>query len=77
MKPVYEDKWWTTYSITKTHIVNKTRADHKCHRCDEVILRGSKARYRNVFTGEREYYHYTECPRFQMLEKEKANGNMS
>lgn len=50
---------------SKLHLVNKTRLDHICRTCDEVIPRGSKARYRNTFTGERDYYHYGGCPRFK------------
>lgn len=49
------------------HTVKKTRTEHLCHRCDEVIPKGSTAQYRNTFTGARDYYHYGECPRFKKV----------
>ncbi len=46
-----------------SHYVNKTRKDHKCEICWDIIPRGSKARYKNLFTGKRGYIHnFPPCP---------------
>jgi len=39
----------------------KTRKEHKCERCGNIIPRGVRVRYRNLFTGKRGYYHLI-CP---------------
>ena len=39
------------------YTVNKTRKDHICERCGEIISKGERAEYRNLFTGKRGYYH--------------------
>ena len=44
------------------HVVQKTRTPHKCERCGQMIAVGSKASFRNEFTGERCYAHYWNCP---------------
>jgi len=40
-----------------SHFINKTRKDHKCEKCGDVILKGSRAQYKNLFTGKRGYIH--------------------
>ena len=47
------------------HLVEKTRKDHECHYCGEIIPKGSRAKYRNAFTGKRDYYHSPDCPKFK------------
>lgn len=44
------------------HFVRKTRKDHKCEDCKEIIIKGSSAFYRNLFTGKRGYEHAGNCP---------------
>jgi hypothetical protein len=44
------------------HLVQKTRTEHKCEACRQIIPIGSMATYRNAFTGKREYKHIV-CPR--------------
>jgi len=56
------------------HTVNKTRTDHECQRCSETIPKGSRARYRTNFAGGRDYYHYSECPRFRRPRVADAHG---
>ena len=46
-----------------SHWVEKTRKEHKCGLCGEMIPKGSKARYKNMFDGTREYIHADGCPR--------------
>jgi len=41
-----------------SHHVKKTRKDHKCEACGGVIPTGSRADYKNLFTGKRGYRHY-------------------
>ena len=40
-----------------SHSVGKTWKDHICHGCGEVIPKGSRASYKNLFTGRRGYIH--------------------
>jgi len=44
------------------HTVERTRKTHKCERCGQIIPVGSKASFRNAFTGKRCYAHYWNCP---------------
>ncbi len=44
------------------HYVGKTRTDHKCENCREIIPKGSAAEYVNLFTGKRGYCH-CRCPK--------------
>ena len=47
------------------HYVSKTIKDHKCGNCGDIIPDGTHdVRYKNVFTGRREYYHSVSCPKF-------------
>jgi hypothetical protein len=45
-----------------SHRVENTRKDHLCQLCGEWILKGSRARYKNLFTGRRAYIHDPFCP---------------
>lgn len=44
-------------------IVNKTRKEHICFRCGEIIKIGSSTRWKCDFAGKRKYAHFTilEC----------------
>jgi hypothetical protein len=40
-----------------SHFVDKTRKEHECGLCWDVIRIGEHARYKNLSTGERGYVH--------------------
>lgn len=63
-----------------SHHVSKTRKDHKCAYCSEIISKGSKANYKNLFTGKRGYIHFPECPRdveYRLVQLIKEHGQTS
>jgi predicted metal-binding protein len=46
-----------------SHFVDRTRKEHKCELCGYPIVRGAKARYKNLLTGKRGYIHNIPgCP---------------
>lgn len=45
-----------------SHFVKKTRKNHKCEKCGQIISKGSMAQYKNLFTGCRGYIHIV-CPK--------------
>jgi predicted ATP-grasp superfamily ATP-dependent carboligase len=40
------------------HFIEKTRKDHICGSCGEIIPKGSKAEYFNSFDGTRSFRHF-------------------
>jgi len=46
-----------------SHHISKTRKEHRCNGCGGIIPKGSRARYKNLFTGKRGYAHefYPNC----------------
>jgi len=53
-----------------SHSVARTRCEHKCERCGQVISIGSRARYKNLFTGRRGHIH--ELPTSCSIKTDKA-----
>ena len=52
------------------HFVKKTRTNHKCIHCGEIIPKGSTwVRYKNLFTGKRGYFH-SRCPKWEQKREE-------
>ena len=45
-----------------SHYIKKTRKEHRCELCGGIIISGSQARYKNLFTGKRGYIHPDRCP---------------
>lgn len=57
-----------------SHYIKKTRKYHICRLCKEIIVKGSSARYKNLFTGKKAYIH-TICPKIKRpTQKELKDG---